>query len=123
MPDTAPAAGYSGAPAAGYGGSASGAYPVPANAYGGYGQAPQPALQQAAAQQSYGYPPAAQQQGPEYGQQQQQAGYAGGNLMDAVTAPQVRSASVCTALEGVQGACKCPGWRTQLAAALLLTYF
>ncbi|KAI7842789.1 hypothetical protein COHA_003535 [Chlorella ohadii] len=89
VPDTAPAAGYgSGAPAAGYGSGQSGAYAAPADAYGGYGQAPQAGLQQAAPQQAYGgYPPAGQQQASEYGQQQQ-AGYAGGNLMDAVTAPQ-----------------------------------
>jgi hypothetical protein len=85
--DTAPAAGYGGTAAAGYGSGSAGAYPAAGDAYGGYGQAPQAALQQAGAPpQSYGYPPA-QQQAAEYGQQQQ-AGYASGNLMDVVTAPQ-----------------------------------
>lgn len=88
-PSTAPAAGYSDTPAAGYDSGPPGAYPGPGDAYGSYGQVPHAALQQvAAAPQGYNFPPAAQQQAPEYGQQQQ-AGYGGGNLMDAVTAPQV----------------------------------
>lgn len=82
MPSTAPTAGYSDTPAAGYGSGPPGAYPGPGDAYGSYGEVPH------AAPQGYSFPPAAQQQAPEYGQQQQ-AGYGGGNLMDAVTAPQV----------------------------------
>lgn len=81
VPSTAPTAGYTDTPAAGYGSGPPGAYPGPGDAYGSYGEVPH------AAPQGYSFPPAAQQQAPEYGQQQQ-AGYGGGNLMDAVTAPQ-----------------------------------
>ena len=96
VPDSAPSGGYGGAPTGGYGGAATGGYG--GGGYGGgYAQQQQQQQQQPAAGYGgggYGQQQAAPAAAPDYGQQA--GGYGSGNLMDAVTAPQVGLGGVGT---------------------------